>query len=375
MVIILLGCEFEEELRYLDPAIHNYRIYLSEGRIIVLESIYKDSVSGRTEYFFEDSIVTKIHTSTSSDEIIKIIYKMGQNGYASSSIKIPEKYTIFAGVDTIYRTRAHYIYDDENHLIEKAYEIIHEGEIIIEPAHRYRYENGNLVFDAPVGRFGVMPGPVSGAYYNSYVPSEIHSKLDIHGLTNGILGVTSKNLIKHADYFMKGSPPLSNSGIGDFEYKLDNRGYVIQKVEYRRSLTRHGWGNSIWPVITNYEIHENNYRIEEDRQPVDRVDGQTRDENIVAGGQGFGEHFPENQDQKSHHAGGQSHRIVREQVDGNGGRQGRRADVDDIIADEDGGEQAVGVSLHLFNEGIGSVFLFCNVSGPGITDGKEGRFR
>jgi len=251
----LSGCE--EETVYNEPKIYNYRIYISGGRITKFDYINGDTVSSRTEYLFEDSIVTKTSIRLPDNLISKTIFKIGQNGFASSSIEIPERYDINANLDTVYTSRLLYDYDAENHLIGKTFEIIREGENLGGGCYEYGYINGNLISEDFVDLCVIMPHPSSSHCGNTFVPSKIPSKLDIHDFTNGILGVTSRCLIKHAEY-LDGccSPGLHPRSI-DYIYELDKQGYVIQKKELSRTCIHAEWSNSISTKISNYEIHFN----------------------------------------------------------------------------------------------------------------------
>ncbi len=251
----LSGCE--EETVYREPKIYNYMIYISGGRITKFDYINGDTVSSRTEYLFEDSIVTKTRTHLASNSVSSTIFKMGQNGYAKSSVKTSEEYHIQANSDTLYTSRLYYSYDAENHLKEKAYEIIHEGEILIAEFLGYNYKDGNLISESHIGQFTVIPSPPSSNCNNTFVPSNIPCKLDIYDFTNGILGVTSRSLIEHVDYLDGCCWGGINASSTDFTYVLDNKGYVIQMKELTKECFHGEWSNTIYTKISNYELHFN----------------------------------------------------------------------------------------------------------------------
>jgi len=76
------------------------------------------------------------------------------------------------------------------------------------------------------------------------------------------------------------------------------------------------------------------------------MNGHSGDENVVAGGNGFGKHFAENQDQKGHYAGGYADGKIGKRLHGHGCGQGGSGNIDQVVANEDRGQQRVGIFFH-----------------------------
>ena len=82
------------------------------------------------------------------------------------------------------------------------------------------------------------------------------------------------------------------------------------------------------------EVQKNQYGVEKDGEPVNRVDGYSGNEDIIARGDGFGKNFAEHKNEKCHDPGCNPHGITGEHADGNRGGQGCGPHVDDIVADQ-----------------------------------------
>lgn len=108
-----------------------------------------------------------------------------------------------------------------------------------------------------------------------------------------------------------------------------------------------------------------------DRHPVDGVDGQFGDQNVVARGKRLGDHFTEDQDQKGHQAGGHPHGVIGRHADGQGCGDGRGRDIDHVVADQDGGQQFVGFVLHPFDQLMRGDIVLGHMPGTGWADGKR----
>ena len=81
------------------------------------------------------------------------------------------------------------------------------------------------------------------------------------------------------------------------------------------------------------EIEKLDHREKKQRQPVYRIDGNSGDEKIVPGCDGFGKNFPEDQDQEGHATSGDSHCKIWKSLYGEGGGKGCRTDIDQIVSD------------------------------------------
>lgn len=221
--ILFMACK-KEELPTEDPAI--VMITVTGGRITDISSCRGDSCRSLTSLLYTDSVVTVTH-----HHYKKILYTIGDNGFAASSIEIAD------GMEASSRT--YYIYDDEGHLIAHARGVFpaptsgsydpeigprYYGDTLLSSTVIYRYNNGDLVYKRD--KFASL---IYSCLFTTYRPSDVLFKLDYDNY--GLLGVPGIHLKGYEGYGM--SCDFCRFRVVEkheinFTYEVDDMGYVIR---------------------------------------------------------------------------------------------------------------------------------------------------
>jgi hypothetical protein len=231
---------------------NNYRLFIKNNRIIETDYLVNDTVSGRTKYYFTDTLVKVVSYGwdTSKQENY-VLFKIGKNSYAESSIQYPESFTIL-DADTLYMGRKYYTYNSQNQLITIECEHFNPYIRGLLTLYTYTYSGENIA-----GYYSHNPH-YTCQFQITYEPSDISSKIDILNFTNGILGKTSTKLVKHIKNVSSGfcNPHSSATIEYDITYTLDNHGYVIQsrKSTNDQSDNRYQDNRITNTTINNYDI-------------------------------------------------------------------------------------------------------------------------
>lgn len=229
---------------------YNYIVKISDKHITEISWTVNDTIKSVIKYLFTDSLITVINYYPANTEQGRTIYKIGSNGFAESSYTIPEHYFLYYS-DTIYDSRLHYHYDSENHMVQADLEVHTPNSMFLDGYFTNSYDSGNLVKHTDLEQpFRVCE---VSTYYE---PSEVIGKLDLLNFTNGILGITSDNLIRSKTLTIPSSVECGNFGstVSNFTYTLDNQGFVVQSKEVSTNHSvKHNY-TSITSTIRNYEI-------------------------------------------------------------------------------------------------------------------------
>lgn len=245
--LLFTGCTEKEEgvTKY---TINDYRLFVKNNRIIEKNYINKDTIRSTTKYFFSDTQVKVV--SYGEDTTIQesyILYNIGENGYAESSIKYPESfYSPYS--DTIYIDRKYYTYNSLDQLITVECENDDPFTNILSKIYSYTYDGDNI------SEFKTYFMCTTQTTYELY---DISSKIDILNFTNGILGKTNTKLVKRIvnNYSGDCNPHSPKTVVYDMNYTLDEQGYVIQSSMSTKSESdgRYPTGNT-YITLNNYDI-------------------------------------------------------------------------------------------------------------------------
>ncbi|MBN2523386.1 MAG: hypothetical protein JXB24_08910 [Bacteroidales bacterium] len=248
--LLFAGCTEKDEgiTKY---TIQDYRLFIKDNRIIEKNYLYNDTVKARTKYYFTHTQVKVV--SYGQDTTIQesyILYNIGKNGYAESSIEYPESIMV-VGLDSVYTERRHYTYNSLNQLIKVECEHYHPNNGSMSTLFTYTYDGENISGCSSYYPYSNCHSHIT--YELSYIPS----KIDILNFTNGILGKTNTKLVKHILKELSGDcDPHSPTTIEyDITYTLDDQGYVIQSSESTKDVgdVRYPTGNT-YVTINNYDI-------------------------------------------------------------------------------------------------------------------------
>lgn len=261
LILIIAACDENAHDIIYQTTEYNQRIYVSDGHITEISKIRGDTVYSATKYLFTDSIITEVYYYPANTESQRTIYKIGENGFAESSYTVPEHYYLDNN-DTIFDSRLHYNYDEENHMIRADLEIHFQdslssptlNRIYLSAYYQDTYTNENLVKHIDLTQpFRTCQSTTT------YESSGVESKLDILNFTNGIVGKTSANLISSKTLSLPNSVECgtdTGDKTSNFTYTLDSNGYVIQSKEVGPETSSYKDNNTyVSIIIYNYEIH------------------------------------------------------------------------------------------------------------------------
>jgi hypothetical protein len=231
---------------------NNYRLYITNNRIVEMDYLVNDSIRNITKYYFSDTQVKVVYYGQDTTIQQKyILYKIGENGYAKSSIEYPETINVFSS-DSVFMSRRHYLYNSMDQLIIIECEHRHPKDSTWFTLYQYSYNGENIS-----NYFSEIPYSDCRSK-TTYETSDITNKIDILNFTNGILGKTNSKLVTHVKNEKSGfcDPHSSWGNDYDITYTLDEQGYVIQSKEttkdyYESRYSDHSITNI---VIKNYDI-------------------------------------------------------------------------------------------------------------------------
>jgi hypothetical protein len=224
-----------------DPAgyVYTVRITIKDNRIQEYSVFWNDSCIYKHEYVFGPGYVTMLNYYPSDRISDSIIYKIGSNGYAESSIEFPEP-AYSATKPVYYSNRLSYFYDAGNHLTEvdvKAHlndsdfmYYKHIGDTALIPKEAYEYSGGDRTRSKSLNVQINGPGIDPECLFTQYSFTDKVAKLDLSD--NGILGKPGSHLVENELFgeTCNCSPAIS-SNQHYFSYKLDKEGYVSQCKE------------------------------------------------------------------------------------------------------------------------------------------------
>ena len=248
IILLFTGCTKKDPDNTLYTT-NDYQLFIKNNRIIEKNYLVNDAVRSRTKYYFNDTLVKVVFYG--QDTLVQekyILYKIGENGYAESSIEYPEP----VSYDSSFMSRKHYIYNSFNQLITVKFENHTPYGIYLETLFTYTYNGENIAGSYTRDRY-------SGCEFQiTYESSDITSKIDILNFTNGILGKTNTKLIKHIKEESSGFCDPHNSATMEYEmtYTLDDQGYVIQSRQSRNDQSDSSSPNTetTYTTINNYDI-------------------------------------------------------------------------------------------------------------------------
>jgi hypothetical protein len=251
--LLVAGCRKEHDQ---PGTVYTSKIILHNGRISSISYYNGSAYLGKSEYTFREGSVTNIFIDGNLDTLSRIIYKLGENGFAESSKSYPEDIEV-GPMDTFFMSRVFYTYDAQNRLTAEyigdlrndtlRHEYTYIGDTMLIPNMRYYYEGEDLKKKYPI----LIPFPSKPSCLDyQYGPSDQICKLDYE--TNGILGNRGRHLVA---YILTGedcscSPAMTTSQ-AYYTYTLDADDYVIRVKELVENCHNHAHGSTI---VTNYEI-------------------------------------------------------------------------------------------------------------------------
>jgi hypothetical protein len=255
VILLLLACT-EKEADLTQYTTYDYRLYLKGNRIIETDYLRDDTVSAITKYYFSDKQVRVVSYGYDTSMPQRyILYEIGENGYAESSLEYPESITVLNESDSFLFSRRHYIYDAQEHLtcIEYFhYYYLFASEWLTLCTYSYAVEN-----ISGYQTYADLPYAACG-YTKTYEYTDIPSKIDILNFHNGILGKENTKLVKKITSQYNGfcDPHTSGTINWDMTYTLDDRGYVIQsrRSTVDNSDARYPDAGNLRVIIINYDI-------------------------------------------------------------------------------------------------------------------------
>ena len=223
-IVLIISCDKEEEPSFINipsDEIIRYQITVENNQIAEYVKYVNDIQLESTVFQDFDSVVYMIRTNASNEIIYKKTYHIANSDLASSAID--SSFSEYG----LYVANLEYEYNN-GFLINTNIDWKREGENA-DSGQVYigkTIENENIVEinesfpDWPSGCTDYLK-------YNNLI-----NKLDIRNLTNGITGKISKNLVQHATW-NSGCPcgPSSSVAYSDFNYELDENGYVVKMSE------------------------------------------------------------------------------------------------------------------------------------------------
>ena len=252
VIILLFGGCAKKDTGKIYYTTTDYRVFIKNNRIIEINYLANDTVRGRTKFYFTDTQVKVVYYG--QDTTIQenyILYKIGENGYAESSIEYPESIEIVYS-DSVYMGRKHYTYNSLDQLITVKYEHHNPVDTSLLTLLSYTYNGEDIAGSYSQNPYNDCQNQIT------YESSDITSKIDILNFTNGILGKTNTKLVKHIKSASSGfcDPHSSATMEYDMTYTLDDQGYVIQsrKSTKDQSDSRYPSTGNTYTTIINYDI-------------------------------------------------------------------------------------------------------------------------
>lgn len=102
-IIILLAACTKEEKELTQYTTYDYRIYIKGNRIMEMDYLFDDTIFGITKYYFSNTQVRVV--SFGQDTTLPesyILYDIGENGYAESSVEYPESIRVINDADSFF---------------------------------------------------------------------------------------------------------------------------------------------------------------------------------------------------------------------------------------------------------------------------------
>jgi hypothetical protein len=205
-LMTLMGCHKNEE----NPAspvvnIENIQIFLDSNlrTIKIIKTSESNKFLWETNFNYTDSIIRQTTSYADSDYSV-IRYKIGNNGFAMSSID-----TFFRYSTHIMNTDSAIYFSDVNGYLTSVIENYN--------TLNYNYINGDL---NSVINFDFT-------YFDTLEKIDIFFDIVMPPYGNGIIGKVNKHLFKKITWTIAHAPPI----IYNFEYSIDSNGYVSEQKE------------------------------------------------------------------------------------------------------------------------------------------------
>ena len=219
--MVIFGCRKSDNSTIQFDKIDQNEIYLdSSQRIVKVISIAENNkVNWTSNYFYDDS-TTLISTFYSDSSYNIFRYKIGENGYAKSSVDSSFYH------QQVWISNYTYTYDSNGYL-------------------NMWLKNGQPLY------FDQINGDLMSKYTERYSYYDTLNKIDIFWSPyyNGIVGKINKHLMKGL-YGYYGLGTYQNS---IFTYKLDSKGFVIEKVESNVSGNSTFNSKEVFNYMTKYK--------------------------------------------------------------------------------------------------------------------------
>jgi len=222
-VFLLSSCTEKETIRFVDeyaPDVLKYEIKVSGNRITSYSTYVNDTLAATTDFIFKTAEIEKITKSSAGNIIQRIIYTLGNDGFATSSIDSN------FGVTGLAVTNVQYTYNGSR---------LHSKEISwIQSGDHPDSSMYALIFETQSGNFvSIETSPVNYQSCTDYYEyNSLINKLDIESFSNLIEGEINTNLIDHISWHPDcHSAPSTSEPYSDYSYELDENGYVVKKVE------------------------------------------------------------------------------------------------------------------------------------------------
>lgn len=216
-VFLFPSCKKKDEPKFIDKPsgeLVKYIIHLSGLTITEYSKYINDELTENTSFNEYDTIVERIRKNASGKIIDKMVYQMGPDNRAVSSVDSS------FGEHSIDVYTSEYLYADgfwaEQNMLMK------NGETTIDFYFTRAIENGNMLIYTIV--------EPAGCSYKYRYNNEIN-KIDLN-FSNGITGKWSENLTVKTRW-NTGCPcgPSSSIATSDYKYELNGDGYVIKRIE------------------------------------------------------------------------------------------------------------------------------------------------
>ncbi|NOX84422.1 MAG: hypothetical protein GXO86_00420 [Chlorobi bacterium] len=218
LILLLASCHKNGEPKFINEKADEikYVINLSADKITSYSKYVDNKLTETSTFFDHDTVAGWITKNPQNKITFKSTFMMGNNSLADSSID-----TGFIQ-NGLYVALTHYKYKNDFMVYSTTYwEQSGDNPEAGESQFSKTIENENVVSMQDIH------GCIDYFNYNNDI-----NKIDIQDFSNGITGKKNKNLVKHVSW-ENGCPcgPSCSFAYSDYQYKLDNNGYVTKMTE------------------------------------------------------------------------------------------------------------------------------------------------